>query len=378
MWCFFIFVLVEMGGVIALPKIRQALKMIREFDDYMELDVSKLKEGQEIKNYKVMCQLLGQVSSTGKSRQLQEKDWRRYISYHKQGNKYIIDEIYDKVLPKIDNRSKGNNSVYIDNIELLILDILAQKENNGILFVSCPKLLEQLGFVNGNYSAGRNNRLKLSELLMIDKDLIDFFYNDTFTRLKRNLENALNRMQKNGYIFWQRVFMIKDNNTQLTRVANDSEIEIIINAQCQVLKDMGKNNINEIVLFGLWDTFHHQVCSILQNEFNISNYYNVYKIINNKEFAIRTLKRLESEIKEGYRKIINDEFIERYTQTNKKRHEEALTNDIKLLDCIYGFDLAGKKVFNTKVIDDNYTMDMKKATDATININTKIIDELMN
>lgn len=68
--------------------------------------------GQVVKNYKEMCRILGQDVKSGKSKVLQLEDWRRYIEYHKEGNKIVIDVIYDDPIEKIDKRSDGNNSKY--------------------------------------------------------------------------------------------------------------------------------------------------------------------------------------------------------------------------------------------------------------------------
>ena len=49
------------------------------------MDINNLKKGQVVKNYKEMCLVLQEEIKTGKSKQLQLKDWERYFSYHKEG-----------------------------------------------------------------------------------------------------------------------------------------------------------------------------------------------------------------------------------------------------------------------------------------------------
>ena len=69
------------------------------------MDISKLYVGLIIKNYKELCAILGiPVKASTNSKQAQYKEMDRYFKYHKEGNKFIIDEIYLEVLPKIDNR----------------------------------------------------------------------------------------------------------------------------------------------------------------------------------------------------------------------------------------------------------------------------------
>lgn len=73
----------------------------------MKLD--NICEGLIVKNYKEMCSLLDEPIKGGDSKKSQLKEWDRYFEYHKDGNKFIIDEIYSECKVKDDNRSYGNN-----------------------------------------------------------------------------------------------------------------------------------------------------------------------------------------------------------------------------------------------------------------------------
>ena len=74
------------------------------------MDLENITEGLIIKNYKELCGLLNEQIKTGKSKQLQLKDWERYFNYEKEGNKYIINKIFDEVKEKIDMRKSENIS----------------------------------------------------------------------------------------------------------------------------------------------------------------------------------------------------------------------------------------------------------------------------
>ena len=121
-----------------------------KYKDYSknDLDISILRnylndkitisEDSSVKNYKLMCELLKEEEGTGNSRKAQINRWKRYFEFHKEGQKFVIDEIYDepqitsdqrkyrhfvgeeKFLVPIENRnSKGvyiiqaHNNVYI-------------------------------------------------------------------------------------------------------------------------------------------------------------------------------------------------------------------------------------------------------------------------
>lgn len=68
-----------------------------------------IKVGAIIKNYKIMCKLLQENINTGHSRDAQLKEWNRHFKYKKEGQNYIILEVYKNPKERIDLRSSGNN-----------------------------------------------------------------------------------------------------------------------------------------------------------------------------------------------------------------------------------------------------------------------------
>lgn len=67
----------------------------------MEIYTTKLKPNQIFKNYKELCNFLNEPVKTGKSKQLQLKEWERYFSYKKDGIKFIIIEVCDSPQEKL-------------------------------------------------------------------------------------------------------------------------------------------------------------------------------------------------------------------------------------------------------------------------------------
>lgn len=53
------------------------------------------------KNYKKICEYLHEPIKTGKSKQLQLEDWKRYFEYIREGNAFIITKVYDVPKEKI-------------------------------------------------------------------------------------------------------------------------------------------------------------------------------------------------------------------------------------------------------------------------------------
>ena len=79
------------------------------------LYTSKLYVNQIFKNYKELCAFFDEKPTTGCSKQAQFKDWERYFSYRKEGNKFVITEVFDTPKEKVDNRannySRNNKNV---------------------------------------------------------------------------------------------------------------------------------------------------------------------------------------------------------------------------------------------------------------------------
>ena len=75
----------------------------------MFMDISSL-ELKEYKNYKVLCNILEEKIRGGNSKQIQLKEWQRYFAWEKEGYKFIVTEIYNESLPKVDNRGKSKGS----------------------------------------------------------------------------------------------------------------------------------------------------------------------------------------------------------------------------------------------------------------------------
>ena len=74
-----------------------------------ELKIENIQVGMVVKNYKVMCELLGEKEKNGHSKESQLKKWQSRFHWIKDGHKFIIKEIYDEPLPIEDGRSEGNN-----------------------------------------------------------------------------------------------------------------------------------------------------------------------------------------------------------------------------------------------------------------------------
>lgn len=72
----------------------------------------ELKVGQVFKNYKAICEWLRVKPASGNTKISHMKEFDRYCTYHKEGNKFVIDEVYDIPMDKVDKRENNGGRVY--------------------------------------------------------------------------------------------------------------------------------------------------------------------------------------------------------------------------------------------------------------------------
>ena len=92
------------------------------------MDISKLKKDMIIPNYRRLCELLDLNIVGGSSKRSQLKEMERHFKYRKEGNKFIIEDIYNDILEKIDARkyTKGNNRIEFTNF------LISKQDENKI------------------------------------------------------------------------------------------------------------------------------------------------------------------------------------------------------------------------------------------------------
>jgi len=369
----------------------------------------KLSIGIAIKNYKEMCSILGEKEKKGKSRLLQIANWERYFKWHKDGQKFIIDEVFEMPIEKIDNRGKteNNKAKYLTNIEKLILNLLVQGGSLGYgkIFLSKSKILKELKMINDNYSFCKLRLPKLSEFMNIDKEVIQEWYDSTSRMLESNLDISLKNLESQSLIFWSKEITIakaipvaeinkpKVLKTKITdqydeeiinydyfatnkvvlqyREGTDNEKRFILYTEKEVLKEMNFNNKSQVIACGKWQDFIENVNNILLDKLNIAFYYKSYKIIFNIEHILEEtieindfkLDKIDQSIEKGK---LNRDIIERIEINTNNRHERAK----KVMSKILGKPKNTNIIFRSK---DNYIDDNNKLNDNLINSNAKDI-----
>lgn len=345
------------------------------------MDTSNLKAGMEFKSYKDTCLFLNEKIKGGESKKYQLKEWKRFFDFHKNGNKIVIDKVYDTPLKKEDGRMSGNNSLYGKYIQKLILDLLSQDENKGQVFLSCNQLLRKLQMVGANYSKGKKDIPRLSEILKIDEAIVKDVYEYTHNKLKGALESSLNSLVKQCWINYniKKTVCINKVTIELNalgeiklvdgvpnytvekvyREATIEEQQAIIKHESIIMDSINCKDKQEVIIKGLMETFRNSVNKLLQKECNIEFYYDSYEIISHKDTLIERLGRFE---KKGAFDDLNNLIIEQTYNTIEKKHLNAVDkiNSNSYKESFYKDDRLNIRA------DDDYVCKSKLLTDKII------------
>ncbi|MCM1160632.1 MAG: hypothetical protein NC412_05350 [Roseburia sp.] len=286
-----------------------------------EIDIDKLVIGMVTKNYKELCEILNEEVKTGKAKQLQLKNWKRYFDWEKDGQKFVIVDIYDTPLPKEDLRRKGNNSIYKNYIELILLQYLSKQNGYRKTFTK-RNWLELLGMINNKY--GREPKTKLKQLdYCINDQEITLFYIRSNKKLERVLHDALSNLQREKLIIveYETVIVSVDERGKEHRfIANDYQKKKILQTERDVLKNvMQYKNMFYVYIKNKSNEYYSKVNQKLYDLYGWKYYYKQIKIIYDQPNVVDAIPSKEIVLQ---KEILNNKIIEFLNDNAKKVYEK--------------------------------------------------------
>lgn len=199
-----------------------------------------------VKNYKIMCELLKEPEKEGNSKRAQMKEWKRYFDFEREGQKYIIKEIYDIPLPK----GHYSNPMDIINEYLICLYIKEEIKNpkNKDKGVTCAKikLAQFVGYINDKFQEHQKSRNKLlheiigeDQVIKLNQEeyynklnIVNDVYEDIPNKYKSRLEKAINSLvnkklilKETAYYGTKIYFEVNPNQTIYEVMQEDTEID---------------------------------------------------------------------------------------------------------------------------------------------------------
>lgn len=254
----------KLGEATRLWQIRH--KQADDSEIAYEYNTDNLYIGQVVANYKELCRLLEVSPKTGKSRQLQEKDFLRYFDYEKlkYSNEYLILDIYDEPIKK---NEQAKNSLYCNALKLMIMYELSKTQKidkDGVytLYTTLNKLIRKLEILSIFFDKDITNFLidKYLELTKQDfteisdsyfKQKLSIFRTVIKRKHKGNIDYALKRLKEQNIIHYDSYSMIVERigNKKNYRQADFNEEVIIESTKREAAKALGYPNGNIASLY---------------------------------------------------------------------------------------------------------------------------------
>lgn len=293
--------------------------------DVLLIDTSNLSIGMRVKNYKVLCELLGQQVKSGKSRKYQLEDFNRYFEWEKSGQAFVITDIYDTPLNKEDKRRLGNNSIYVQCIEVILLQYLSKQEGYTRTFTK-RMWWEMLGITNHKYGRVSENQLKNLDYTVTQFE-IKHFYQRCNKKLEQILFSALNSLKNRKLIMYeiQTVIVEKDDNgKERYFLASDDDIKNILQVERHVLHNiMGYEKMFQVFLRFQQAEFYKKVNDLLFEYYGWKYYFKQVKVIYTPEDVRDALPQMEVNLQ---KELLNKRVIN-FLNNNAKEFYNNRIND---------------------------------------------------
>ena len=282
-------------------------------------------KGMVFKNYKGMCDELGIRYRTGRSKEIQLEELRKYFDYHKDGNKIIVDTVSTVHVLQL------SHGYYSQDIEPLILSMLSEQYvvyGNKRIILSTKQIAERIGMINKNYRKYANKKKDLSMELNVSLVDIGLLYNMYESKLRYNIEYSLDDLHKRKHIKLKKVYMLCYSSTKKrkTRELKSDEMDKIREVEKTLLLKYGVSREYDLHLNGKMHEYRKELKEAINSRFqtdNIEFYYPAYKM------------KLSMD-------IIYDESLLKFIMDRHQEHESSLNK--KLIDkCFIYYDKSRQK-----------------------------------
>lgn len=249
-----------------------------------------------------------------------ETSFKRFFDFEKIKSKFIITDIYDEALP-VGGRSKGNKSVYSTFIELILMNYLAEQNNDSEIFTR-RKLWVLLGMTNNKYGKVSKESLKALDKSITDYE-INHFYNRSNRKLERILLSALGNLRNRRLIDWElQTVICKDNNGEEEWfVANDNEKKEILDAEYTVLHEFGFQKIIQVFSTFKTEEYFYRVNEILYDKHKWKRFYKRFKII----YVAKNIRQSISDVEISLNKaLLNTEVANFISNEAERIYDDAM------------------------------------------------------
>lgn len=327
------------------------------------------KDGIEIlkiKDYDTLCNIIDAKKQYGKEKKLaQGKDFKRFFSFSRYGQSYLIDTIYDCPLPQ------GFYNNPIDILSQYLICNLIENCEDQILTCSMNKLAYRLGYVNSLFFQEKKSIGKFANNILLDSKRNKQIFHENVSlcedvfdyipkKYKYRINKALDALENKSLIFVQDIFYgekISFDTESISSIQNfdefgdplpttyeikgesnfriltDKEIEQFLEIRKKLLKEFKFDSFDDLYSSSfkkngkyVLDLFFEQLKVEAKKELGFDNIYPSLKIVFTKKYIQQENQNLFSQLEAM--NMINKSFGEKLIQ-NK---ENELNRKLEKLD----------------------------------------------
>lgn len=352
--------------------------------------------GKTYKNYVEVCNVLGCVPKSGKSKKAHISQLQREYELKIDGRKFTFIKKREEKLEKL------SSGLYTKDIQVLILHILCNQKQDGYVYTTTiNNLMNVLDIVNDNYIRGYMNRKLISDKFNVEEEYVNEVY-QILSRYKGVIMNSLKALNRKKLISLNIRKQISYNEA-VYKTNNDGSIFRDVNGNATVIdyyEDFRQPTFEEEKLIleiereemlklgikdSLYFNFNPNIFTVWKKNtkerlkpYNINYMFEVVELVYNHANIERSLERSEEK---KIRDRLNANVLESVLKTIKNNHnKKELTEKTKqLIECgLYTEDevveLMGKSDFIKST--DKYIKQCTKTTNKVVDRNLRTRDKL--
>lgn len=323
------------------------------------MNVSNLKEGMVVKNYRRLCELLEIPVKTGGAKKNQLDKVKEILEFEKKGNSFLILKIKKEV--NVVDIKMGRKSLYQDLIEVILCDILL-RENSNSLLISKSSLAKKLAFVNDNYNIGFKNPSKMANILNVSVENIKDFYNISNARIYGIINRSLSELQRKRIIDYEITTMVKLKGENEYRKANEFDRLKLLTIDRMVLDKFEIESVDDISCLRGTKKYYEMKeyrDSLMENS-HIEFQYKAFDIVllrnslvKNKEKMIDSvINNLEYNLK---KQELNSTYAKSIVENAQKRHSKAKDGIRSYDNYVLDFSILASQLVSLEAENITYT-----------------------
>ena len=288
------------------------------------MKLENVQKGTRAKNYPELCRLLDETPrSGGNSKKAHIEDMSQYFDFKRDGQAYIIEEIFNPPRQRNDARQR-----YLQYIEPILMNYLYQHgDTHGVTWNTW---YQRLGMVDSKFY-NMDYREETREFWNIPSFSLFYLTNIVSRKNREILTSALSNMQKRQLITYNEVWHIISIDGWGMN-ASPSSADIIERFRQEAMHEMGYDNLSQIFLSPKrYEEFNNIFHTKIRN---VGRWRHVYKALDIEaksdicnlymDIDVDLLKKtLNREICGTIRKAANDVF-----DRNLDMHWNALDDDL--------------------------------------------------